>query len=101
MRLRESRFAGVSEGILDGALVVYQWVISPVLHGLSGPGAGCRFQPTCSEYARIALREHGVFRGGGMAFRRLLRCHPFSRGGFDRVPERLQTTSGNVQDASR
>jgi uncharacterized protein len=46
----------------------------------------CRFQPTCSEYAAIAVSEYGIARGGWMALRRLLRCHPFHRGGFDPVP---------------
>jgi uncharacterized protein len=46
----------------------------------------CRYLPTCSEYALDAVREHGAVRGGVLALRRLLRCHPFHRGGFDPVP---------------
>ncbi len=68
-------------------LAVYKYAISPVMHAVSGPGAGCRFQPTCSEYAALALQQHGLLRGGWLAGRRLLRCHPFSRGGLDLVPE--------------
>ena len=65
----------------------YKLVLSPVLHAGAGmTGGACRFQPTCSEYAAIALHEHGLLRGGGMAFKRVLRCHPFSKGGFDPVP---------------
>lgn len=68
----------------------YKRWISPVLHGLSRTlfpfSGGCRFQPTCSEYAAIAVARHGWVRGGWLALRRLLRCHPFSRGGFDPVP---------------
>jgi len=60
----------------------YKRFISPLL-----PPA-CRYQPTCSEYAMDAIELHGVLRGGWMALRRLLRCHPFSRGGFDPVPPR-------------
>ncbi|HUZ03808.1 MAG TPA: membrane protein insertion efficiency factor YidD [Acidobacteriaceae bacterium] len=68
----------------------YKRWISPFLHGLGQIGlpfsGGCRYLPTCSEYAAIAVARHGWARGGWMALRRLLRCHPFSRGGFDPVP---------------
>ncbi|HVT97721.1 MAG TPA: membrane protein insertion efficiency factor YidD [Acidobacteriaceae bacterium] len=65
-------------------LALYKQAVSPSLHAIA-PGA-CRFQPTCSEYAAIAVAEHGMLRGGLMALGRLLRCHPLSRGGFDPVP---------------
>ncbi|GMB00160.1 membrane protein insertion efficiency factor YidD [Pelosinus sp. IPA-1] len=45
----------------------------------------CRFVPTCSEYALQAIEKHGVVRGGLMAVRRILRCHPFHPGGYDPV----------------
>lgn len=64
------------------ALSLYQRAVSPLL-----PPA-CRFQPTCSEYAKQAVEAHGVARGGWLALRRIARCHPLSRGGFDPVPER-------------
>src|ERR1700742_4932324 len=65
----------------------YKLVLSPVLHAGAGmTGGACRFQPTCSEYAAIAMHEHGLLRGGWMALKRLARCHPGSRGGFDPVP---------------
>jgi len=60
-------------------LQAYKWVISPLL-----PPA-CRYVPTCSEYAMEAVERYGVLRGGVMAFTRLLRCHPFVRGGYDPV----------------
>ena len=63
---------------------VYRRVVSPVLHGF-GVG-GCRFLPTCSEYAEVAVARVGVWRGGWLALRRLGRCHPFSKGGLDQVP---------------
>lgn len=58
----------------------YQLVISPILHLFGG---GCRFEPTCSQYAILAVERDGAVRGGWRAFLRLLRCHPFSTGGFD------------------
>lgn len=48
----------------------------------------CRFTPTCSSYALEALETHGALRGGLLALRRLGRCHPWGRFGFDPVPER-------------
>jgi len=47
----------------------------------------CRYIPTCSEYALIAVERFGVIRGGRMAIWRILRCNPFSKGGYDPVPE--------------
>ncbi len=67
-------------------LALYKSAISPAMHALGGAGGACRFQPSCSEYAAIAIAEHGVLRGGLMAAGRLLRCHPLNRGGFDPVP---------------
>ncbi len=66
----------------------YQVFVSPLLHALAGPGFGCRFSPTCSQYAREVLREHGLWRGGWLAVRRILRCHPFHPGGHDPPPRR-------------
>ena len=64
------------------AVAMYQRWLSPFL-----PPA-CRFAPTCSEYARLALIEHGVGRGSWLALLRLVRCHPFNRGGYDPPPVR-------------
>ena len=46
----------------------------------------CRFVPTCSEYALQAITKYGALKGSWLAFRRLLRCHPFHKGGYDPVP---------------
>lgn len=64
---------------------VYKYAVSPILHAVSGSTGACRFQPTCSEYAAIAVSEYGLLRGNWMALWRLLRCQPFCRGGLDPV----------------
>ncbi len=58
----------------------YQIFVSPFLR------PACRFYPTCSAYAYEALCRHGIIRGGALAFRRILKCHPFHPGGVDPVP---------------
>ncbi len=63
----------------------YKYVLSPFLHSIAGLTGACRFQPTCSEYAAIAVSEYGLVRGGWMALCRLLRCQPLCKGGFDPV----------------
>ncbi|HBF22609.1 MAG TPA: membrane protein insertion efficiency factor YidD [Planctomycetes bacterium] len=60
---------------------LYRWCISPFL----GPEK-CRFMPSCSEYTLDALEKHGVVRGLSLGIWRVLRCHPFSRGGWDPIP---------------
>ncbi|MBE2214664.1 MAG: membrane protein insertion efficiency factor YidD [Opitutaceae bacterium] len=72
--------------LLEGLVIAYQRVLSPALHAIGGPGAGCRFSPSCSDYARQALRTHGVWRGTWLAVRRIARCHPWHPGGHDPVP---------------
>lgn len=58
----------------------YRGAISPLL------GANCRFIPTCSAYAMQAIEKYGAWKGGWLALRRILRCHPFCKGGYDPVP---------------
>ena len=50
-------------------------------------GPTCNFVPTCSQYARTAIERYGAIKGGRMAAGRLLRCHPFAKGGYDPVPD--------------
>ena len=56
----------------------YQTAISPYKGG-----ACCRFYPTCSQYAAEAIEKYGAFKGGFLAIKRLLKCHPFCKGGYD------------------
>jgi putative membrane protein insertion efficiency factor len=58
---------------------LYKRTLSPMLP------PSCRFSPSCSQYALEAMERYGLFKGGALGIYRLLRCHPFSRGGFDPV----------------
>jgi putative membrane protein insertion efficiency factor len=57
----------------------------------------CRFDPTCSQYALDALREHGSLRGMWLTMRRIARCHPFCEAGYDPVPPRKQPQNQRVE----
>jgi putative membrane protein insertion efficiency factor len=59
---------------------VYQATLSPLL------GQHCRFHPTCSDYMSQAIARHGFAQGGFLGLKRIFRCHPFHKGGFDPVP---------------
>ena len=69
--------------LLLAGVSAYRRLVSPLL------GPRCRFAPSCSAYAEQAIAEHGPRRGGWLAVRRVLRCHPFHPGGYDPVPDRL------------
>jgi uncharacterized protein len=68
--------------IAVAGLDIYRGIVSPLLP------RSCRFAPTCSEYARRAILEHGVRRGLWLTGARLLKCHPFHPGGWDPPPTR-------------
>ena len=70
-------------------LRIYRAILSPMIMGLYGPA--CRFEPSCSEYARQAIAAYGVMRGGAMTARRLARCHPLGGHGHDPVPARASS----------
>ncbi len=76
-------------------LRIYQRVASPVLSAFGRPlGLGCRFTPSCSEYALEAVQKRGAWRGTGLAARRLCRCQPWGGCGYDPVPAEAVEVAG-------
>lgn len=71
--------------ILKFLIKGYQLIISPLL------GQNCRFQPTCSHYAKEAIEKHGIRRGLWLGIHRISKCHPWGSSGFDPVPENKNT----------
>lgn len=59
---------------------IYKKTISPLLHYF---GIDCKYYPTCSEYTKQAIKKYGVIKGGVLGIKRILRCNPFSKGGYD------------------
>ena len=72
--------SGTGRRLLGAAIRLYQLLVSSWLP------ASCRYYPTCSQYMAEAVGSHGVVRGAGLGVRRILRCHPFHKGGYDPVP---------------
>jgi putative membrane protein insertion efficiency factor len=70
----------MTKRILLAVIWVYQRLLSPLAAG------ACRFEPSCSCYAREAVARHGALRGGWLALRRVASCHPLGRHGYDPVP---------------
>ncbi len=66
--------------ILIVLIIFFQKIISPIFHFL---GINCKYYPTCSEYAKQAILKYGVFKGIKLGFVRILKCNPFSKGGYD------------------
>jgi putative membrane protein insertion efficiency factor len=77
----------VPQSLLIFGIRVYQLTISPAQVFLFGPTGGCRFTPSCSQYAMDAVHAHGALAGSALAAKRICRCHPWSDGGHDPVPE--------------
>ncbi len=72
-----------------GLVLGYRYVLRPLWPGGAPAGVRhCKFEPTCSAYAVEAVRVHGGLRGTALALRRVVRCHPWSHGGFDPVRPR-------------
>jgi putative membrane protein insertion efficiency factor len=66
--------------VLQGAIRAYQVLISPLFAG------SCRYYPSCSQYTYEAVTRYGWLRGSWMGMKRIGRCHPFAKGGYDPVP---------------
>jgi uncharacterized protein len=80
------RVRPIYNGVQGGAYFMirfFQVVISPQ------DGANCRFTPTCSAYGKHAVEKHGALLGAIMAGERLIRCNPYNRPGYDRVPDKI------------
>lgn len=75
--------------IMIGFIRFYQIVISP----LKPPT--CRFYPTCSHYGLESVKRFGAIKGGWLAIKRIVKCHPFHPGGFDPVPEKWPKTKND------
>ena len=83
--------------VINGIFGIYHYILSPALHTLSGSLQGCRFTPSCSEYGRQSLLHYGFIQGMKLTLKRIARCQPFSKGGFDPVPL-SKTSSHNHQE---
>ncbi len=70
----------LAQRIMLALIGIYQRFVSPLL------GSNCRYYPSCSHYTQDAIAKYGVLRGGWMGMKRIGRCHPFAKGGFDPVP---------------
>ena len=70
----------IPKRIMLGMIRFYRRFISPMFPPC------CRFTPTCSAYALEAIQKYGALKGGYLAVRRVLKCHPFHKGGYDPVP---------------
>jgi putative membrane protein insertion efficiency factor len=76
----------VPRTILLFVIHAYRWTVSPVLVFLFGPGGGCRFTPSCSQYAMDAIRSQGALTGVWLAVKRICRCHPWGGCGHEPAP---------------
>jgi putative membrane protein insertion efficiency factor len=89
--VRATPRAGVGQWILLALVQLYRIFLSPFL------GGACKFYPSCSQYAQEAIAVHGAKRGSWLAMKRLGRCRPFTKGGFDPVPD-LDELGENGED---
>ena len=83
LQLFESTMDSIKRAVAKGLIGIiqgYQYWISPML------GSCCRFHPSCSEYAAVAIKRFGILAAAGLVIRRIAKCHPWHEGGFDPVP---------------
>lgn len=69
----------ITRSLICLPIILYQYLLSPII------GSCCRFHPSCSQYAIEAIKHFGFFKGTRLAVYRLLRCHPWSKGGYDPI----------------
>jgi len=91
--LTERRYRDLPARAAGTLVWFYQRTVSPALVVMN-PGWGCRFAPTCSQYAREALAGRGLVVGTALALRRLAKCGPWHPGGEDLVPPAVSKTAG-------
>lgn len=92
-RSPRSRLAHVARAVLTAPIIVYSRVVSPAIP------RRCKYEPTCSRYAVEAIREYGILKGLVLAGWRLLRCNPWSYGGYDPVQAQRVFGIGRHSDA--
>jgi len=76
--------------IIIKLIKIYKYLISPLI------GNTCRYLPTCSEYCIDALREFGLLKGIFLSIKRILSCHPWSKGGFDPVKKEMKVKNNGL-----
>lgn len=76
----------IATTLIRGLIRFYQIALRPMIKFAAGPGAGCRFTPSCSHYFLQAVEAHGPLTGSWHGIRRILRCHPWGGCGYDPVP---------------
>lgn len=81
--------------VLMGLIRLYQIVLSPVVNWR---GPVCRYHPSCSQYGYDAVKTHGAVKGGAMTVWRVLRCNPWSSGGYDPVKPKNSRRARNLSD---
>jgi hypothetical protein len=94
MNEQRDRRRGVVAWVLLGFVRAYQRALSPFL------GQNCRYHPSCSHYTYEAIEIHGALKGTWFGVKRIGRCHPFHEGGFDPVPESVDTQTKESQGSA-
>ncbi len=88
----QSGLAHMGAWALLAAVRLYQILLSPFL------GGACKFYPSCSNYAMEAIQRHGAWRGFLLAMKRLGRCQPFTKGGYDPVPDDVELAASRYEE---
>ena len=88
----------ISKRIVQSLIKFYQLFLSPdhSYWGRHTPGRTCIHEPSCSHYTYDAVEKHGAIKGSVMGVARILRCNPWSRGGYDPVPEKFSLRRSEV-----